>query len=298
MRETPRRTRRQLRKKRVAVVVFALLVVFSGCGGIWGDESNIETVTPVAVPTDPSTSTPMPRLAPGLTRAGIENASALAAAHDAVLDGKSFTIHETTIYRAANGTPIRRITSVTRIDNDGRVSVRRRWSGATALRRSESYFDGKRRLVATIDTSGEVTYRRTPLSTADESIVARTGSRRIERTFTVAELHVADRSEEADTMVYRFVPSEQQTATLGRSVRVRATVDGRGLVRDYTLDQQLSDPVGNVSSIRVSTRYTAIGSTTVESPAWYERALAETNATTERAATPSDRAWRSLHGNS
>lgn len=298
MRETPRCTRRRSRKKRVAVVVFALLVVFSGCGGIWGDESDTETVTPVAVPTDPPTSTPMPRLAPGLTRAGIENASALAAAHDAVLDGGSFTIHETTVYRAANGTPIRQITGVTRVGSDGRVSVRKRWSGATALRSSVSYFDGRRRLVATTDTSGEVTYRRTSLSTADDPIVARTGSRRIERTFAVAELHVADRIEEADTTVYRFVPDEQPTATLGRSVRVRATVDGRGLVRDYTLDQRLSDPVGNVSSIRVSTRYTAIGSTAVESPAWYEQALTETNATTERAATPSNRSWRSPHGSS
>lgn len=273
-------------------MVFVLLVAFSGCSGFFGGESNTETVTPVAVPTDPPTSTPVSRLAPGLTRVGIENASTLAAAHDAVLDGKSFMVHKTTVYRAANGTSIRRIAGVTRVGRDGRVSVRKRWSGAAALRCSMSYSDGRYRLVVTTDTTGEVTYRRTSLSTIDEPIVARTGSGRIERTFAVAELHVTDRRENREMMVYRLVPDGQPTATPGRAVRVHASVDDRGLVRDYTLDQQLSDPVGNVSSIRVSTRYTAVGSTAVEPPVWYERALTETNATVKRAAILSDRSWQ------
>lgn len=269
-------------ERQAAAVALVVLVVLAGCSGILdGDSQKTATLTPAAVPTDQPTPTPAPRLAPGLTAARVENASALAAAHDATLDGTSFTVRETTVYRAANGTTIRRVTSTTRVGGDGRVSVTRRWNGATTLRRSASYFDGTRRLVATT-RDGETTYRRTP-ATATEPIAAGTGRKRIARTFTVAEVHVADRIESRETTAYRLVPDERPSATPGRSVRVHATVTARGLVRNYTLDQRLSGRADDVSSIHVSTRYAAIDSTAVERPAWYEQAMAETNTTVDAA---------------
>ncbi len=271
-------------ERQAAAVALVVLVVLAGCSAILdSDDRETATLTPAAVPTDQPTPTPAPRLAPGLTAARVENASALAAAHDAVLDGTSFTVRETIAYRAANRTAIRRVTSLTRVGSDGRVSVTKRWSGATTLRRSASYFDGTRRLVATTGVDGETTYRRTP-TTATEPIAAGTGSERIARTFTVAEVHAVDRIESRETTAYRLVPDERPSATPGRSVRVRATVTARGLVRNYTLDQRLSGRVDDVSSIHVSTRYAAIGSTAVERPAWYERAMAETNTTVNAAA--------------
>lgn len=263
----------------VAPVVLVVLVVFAGCGGVFGGEETT-TLTPAAVPTDEPTATPVPRLAPGLTRAGVTNASALAAAHDGALDGRSFTVRRTRTYRTDAGITVRKLTSVTHVASDGRFRVTKRWAGETTLRRETSYFDGERLLVATTDAANETRYRHA--SAANVTTTVGTGAERIERVFTAAETRVV-RSERNGTRIYRLAPvaeGRSNGSVLNQSVEVHAWVTSRGLVRRYTLDQRLSDrKSSDVSAIVVATQYGEIGATSVERPAWYERALAETNAT-------------------
>jgi hypothetical protein len=272
---------------RAATVALVVLVVFAGCSSILdGDDPGTATLTPAAVPTDAPTATPLPRLAPGLTRDGITNASALAATHDALLENTSFTVRRTVTHRTRDGTPVRRVTSVTRVGEDGRFRVTKRWHGAASLQRTMYYNDGERLLVATTDANNATTYRRASSASAvGGSVVAGTGGEQFERVATIAETRVVGRVERDGTTVYRLAPADgRQTRSsavdLGRSIRLRARVTARGLVRSYTFRQTLSgEESDGTAAIVASTRYTAIGSTAVERPAWYGTAVAETNTT-------------------
>jgi hypothetical protein len=270
--------------RRAAHAALVVMVVLAGCGGVFGGKEETATLTPAAVPTDRPTPTPAPQLAPGLTRAGVTNASALAAAHDAALDGQSFTVERTRTYRTGTGIVVRQLTSVTRVAGDGRFRVTRRWTDETAPRREATYFDGERLLVATTDGTNETRYRRTsPAAIADEPAMAGTGGEQIERVFTVADTRIAGRAERNGTAVYRLAPDEDRSNASGldRSVSASAQVTARGLVRSYTFDQRLSaESSGGVAAIVVSTQYNQVGSTTVERPSWYDEAMATTNATT------------------
>jgi hypothetical protein len=265
-------------------LVIVVLVAFSGCNAF--NNPDTTTLTPAPVPTDEPTPTPVPRLAPGLTQDGVVNASALAAAHDALLENTSFTMHRTVTYRTHSGTPVRRMTSVARVGDDGRFLVTKRWNGTTHLRRAVYYYDGERLLVATTDAF-ETTYRRMPPETATSlrSVVVGTDAERIERLFVTTEMQVVGRTESNGSTVYRLVPGIGQnqsnaTVSIGRSVSVRARITDRGLVRRYTFRQTLSGegPDGAVVIV-VWTRYTDVGSTTPERPAWYATAVSATNAT-------------------
>ncbi|EMA49305.1 MULTISPECIES: DUF7537 family lipoprotein [Halococcus] len=275
--------------RRILPFVLVVCVVLAGCNGVFGTESDerTPTLTPVAVPTDEPTPTPVPRLAPGLTGKGVVNASALAAAHTAAFENTSFTVRQTVVYRAENGTSIRRIESTTRVA-DGRFRVTRRWNESTTLQQVEYYDDSERVLVATTRANDTTTYRRlSPQAVvAQRSSVLGAGSGRIETMFVAAETRVANRTDRNGTTVYRLVPAvarreTSNTATvLDRSVSVRAGVTEQGLVRNYTLTQRLSgDGADGATTIVVSARYTAIGATDVERPTWYGNALAATDAT-------------------
>lgn len=279
--------------RRLLPFVLVVCVVLAGCNGVFVTESDdrTPTLTPVAVPTDEPTPTPVPRLAPGLTADGVTNASALAAAHLDTFENTSFTMQETVVYRSEDGIPIRRIESTTRVGDDGRFRVTKRWNGSTALQQVGYYDDGERVLVTTTRTNDATTYRRlsSQAVAAQRSSVSDGGSGRIETMFVAAETRVAGRTERNGTTVYHLVPTgtrgnSSNTATiLDRSVSVHARVTERGLVRNYTLTQRLSgDGADGATTIVVSTRYTAIGTTDIERPAWYERAVAATDPTASK----------------
>jgi hypothetical protein len=265
-------------------LVIVVLVASSGCNAFINPD--ITTLTPAPVPTDEPPPTPVPQLAPGLTQEGVVNASALAASHDALLENTSFTVRRTVTYRTHTGTPVRRMTSVARVGDDELFLVTKRWNGTTPLRRVAYYYDGERLLVATTDAFA-TTYRRVSLETVTSlrSVVAGTDAERIERLFVAAEMRVVGRTERNGTMVYRLVPAVGQnqsnvTVSLSRSVNVHARITTRGLVRRYTFRQTLSGegPDGAVVIV-VSTRYTDVGSTAPERPAWYAAAVSATNTT-------------------
>ena len=160
-------------------LLLVVCVVLAGCNGVFGgDTQETSTLTPAAVPTDEPTRTPLPQLAPGLTGEGVVNASALAAAHDATLEDTSYTARRTVTYRTPNGTPVRRIESVTRVADDGRFRITKRWNGSTSLRRVAYYHDGDRLLVATTvsPATNIVSIRRLPAAATDATTANRTAT--------------------------------------------------------------------------------------------------------------------------
>ena len=247
-------------------------------------------VTPAPVPTIEPTPDPPTEVAPGITEAGVRNASALARAHDAILEDTNYTVIRNVTYRAANGTVLTHRRSVSRVGTDGRRCVGRTWREATGLRREAVWSSGERLLRARTYANGTRTYRRTEFETADRgrAIGAGTGSGQIDRVFTVAEVRVVDRYEHNGTVLYRLVSaSAARSGTSatdrsdrdGRAVSAEALVTIQGLVRSYEFQQTLSDDLDGTTRIVVSTRYVDVGTTTVERPPWYDDALRATNGT-------------------
>lgn len=85
----------------VCVVVLAGL---AGCSGLVSQAGDTPTATPAPVPSASPASTPSQALAPGVTGRGIENLSALKAAHGSLLANTSYTATITETRHFANGT--------------------------------------------------------------------------------------------------------------------------------------------------------------------------------------------------
>ena len=289
----------------VPLTALVCLLVLAGCSGFadGGGQSGADVdgtdgaadgsgmnVTPAPVPTIEPTPTPPTEVAPGITRAGVRNASALAIAHDAILENRNYTVIRNVTYRAANGTVLTHRRSVSKVGTDGRRYVERTWREATGLRRETVWSNGRRLLRARTYANGTTTYRRTELETAGRgrTIGAGTGSEQIERVFTVAEVRIVDRYERNGTVLYRLASANATRSGTnvtdrsdrdGRAVSAEALVSIQGLVRSYEFRQTLSDDLDGTTRIVVSTRYVDVGATTVSRPSWYEEAIERTNGT-------------------
>src|SRR5699024_2742507 len=147
--------------RQLGCIFFAVMVVLAGCSGlIPGSDEPTETVTPAPVPTDKPTPTPVPQFAPGITGKGIEDASALLAAHTSVLENRSFTIRTNTTMIAPNGSVVINYTDTLRAGPPGtgvysrsertsnpgsleaRALVREMWSNNTTQVINETYANG------------------------------------------------------------------------------------------------------------------------------------------------------------
>ena len=289
----------------VPLTALVCLLVLAGCSGFadGGAQSGADVgetsgaagvssaaVTPAPVPTTEPTPSPPTEVAPGITEAGVRNASALAVAHDAILEDRNYTVIRNVTYRATNGTILTHRRSVRRVGTDGRLYLRRTWDRATGVRREAVWSDGRRVFRARTYANGTTTYRRTESDTAgrQRAIGARTGSEQIERVFTVAEVRVVDRYERNGTVLYRLVSANATRSGTdvtdrsdrdGRAVSAEALVTTQGLVRTYEFRQTLSDDLDGTTRIVVSTRYVDVGTTTITRPPWYDDALRATNGT-------------------
>jgi hypothetical protein len=216
----------------------ACLVGLAGCSGFSGGggpgiggvgskndgESGdpLVSVTPAPVPAAEGTE----RLAPGLTGASVENAGALAAAHNAVLRNQSFTIRTNRTTTYANGSFRGRTIGTVRVV-PGRMEFETidRTSGAPlasratdyALVRSERWFGGERGLTAATFANGTTRYfgftNGTGLSLF--RIYTRRGNR-FARLLSGAETRVTGRVERNGTMLYRIASSEPSSSGLAR----------------------------------------------------------------------------------
>ena len=275
-----RRTRRSL--------LVAVLVVLAGCSGPAGPATPTATSTAAPVPTtDPATV-----LAPGVTVRGVEDPVALASAHAAVLGETSVTVRVEESRRYANGTLRWHRTATQRIDATG-----------PAIR---SYhveaFEGSTRDAGLVPdfvrfpdathveryAVGEDAYYRYRLRSGDTWYVS--GPYRADRLvdpglvplFWAVDTRVTGSEIRDGTTYYRLEGGEvTDRTTFGRAfvsepfvelrdVSVDAVVDERGVVREYHLSYALVGTDGTTVHGSESVRFTGIGTTTVDRPAWYE----------------------------
>lgn len=284
------------------------MVVLAGCSAFTnGDGGSSEGardastgVTPAPVPTVEGTATPGPRVAPGLTATRVTNASALAAAHEGVLENTSVTIRRVTTYRYGSGAIARRETVTTRIGPDSRRLriVERRGAvseGGEAGETGETttgtngegivqegyWFGANRSARALTHANGTTTYGTNPpknLTRSRRTIIG-TEATRLRALASGFETRVRPAGNESDGR-YRVASTGVKSGP-GLTERVgfvpvssfRLVVDSGGFVEEYRLVRRLSvGRRGKPTEIVTRVRYTDVGETTVERPPWYDDA--------------------------
>jgi len=290
----------------LACLFVAGAVVLSGCGAFGGSAPETRTVTPAPVPTTEPTPTPVPRLAPGITTRGVANASALAAAHDAVLRNASFTRRSNLTITYRNGTVRERRRAVTRL-GAGHERLFSVASGTNVpafvagspsvsvlgVKRNEVYSNGTRALSAVTYANGTTAYSEVATELIHESFTD-TDRAYLTRALGRTETRVVGPISRNDTTLYRVVATEAALSavrpppTYGsiRNVRFRALVDARGVLRERRVTYTATTANGTTVSVTRSIQYRQIGATTVGRPVWYEAAIENTtNATNTRTTT-------------
>lgn len=274
----------------VPATVFAVLLVLSGCSGLFGGGTSTPTVTPVDPPTGSPTATPVPVLAPGVTARGVQNASALASAHEAVLANESHTIAATETRRYADGTLQWQYDSDRRVaPTEARhhavatISGTERPFGIGSLRnvsRFETYREGQQ--VHVFESNGTAT--RSVRTTGDAPRVV---ADPLVAVFSATETEVEGRVTRNGTTVHRLVVVEVTRPELLAGALARpsydsvenasfsALVDSRGLVHEYRLAYTLHRGETTVQVTR-EVRFRSVGNTTVTRPPWYDDARATT----------------------
>jgi hypothetical protein len=271
-------------RRTFAAVLLSVLVVLAGCSGVFGEGGQpTETVTPAAVPTDKPTPTPVPQLTPGLTGEGIENPSALIAAHTSILRNKSFTVRSNSTVLASNGSVLVRNRGTLRAGKTGEgvYSVSKRngrhknqgyefpvrtelWSNAELLFQNRTY------------ANGTTVYERKQIGERIRLGASEAGLRYLLKPFGTQNTSVTKRERNGTTLYLVRGRTEEN-----RSLRM--LVDSRGIIHSYrTVQPILSNE--NVSRIISESRYSKVGATDApERPSWV--------ATAKNRTTPTAGSW-------
>lgn len=264
-----------------ATTLIAVLVILAGCSGVFGGggESR-ETLTPAPVPTDEPTPTPVPQLAPGLNQQGIENVSALIAAHNSSLRNHSFTTKSNTTRLDPNGTIRFRSTGTLRAGPPGKgvysISVVEE-SYTENLPNNRSYpvhselwAKGKRVFREQTLMNGTTTYDR-------RRIRVRPGTPKRYLQYILEPFDAANTSVEVQerngTRLYLVRGNAQSTQDFrSGNLSLRLLVDSQGVIHSYRrVRQQRSDE--DISKVINEQRYMEIGSTDApDRPSWVEKA--------------------------
>lgn len=259
------------------VLLAAVLVATSGCNALTdGNELTPPSrVTPVAVPTDAPTPTPVGHLAPGLTRDGLTDPNELVDAHAAVLANTSFTLREEWTLESPNGTVLARRVRTVRVEGDESYTVLDR-TGALGPRHRETW-SGTEGHVSRTSHDDATSYDRLPLSGSPHDEAVWEPGALFYRAFEPQWNPTVGRLDRNGTTLYHLdniYPSGPSNNG------ITARIDPRGVVRNYSVydpDPAVSRVPSATLSIR-SVEITDIGTTTVERPAWYDRAMDRTRA--------------------
>ncbi|WP_435195320.1 DUF7537 family lipoprotein [Natronomonas sp. EA1] len=262
-----------------------LLLLLAGCGSPFAEPTPTESVTPAPVPDDST-------VAPGVTDAGLADLDALAGAHTTTLDARSYTVEST--YRSVypNGTERASYAVVVRLsaDRDYRTNVS--VTGETGPRllgeppATGEFWSNGSTYVAAITRGNDTTYSSyvPPDGYAGKwyywtRSVALVGGPREDLVRTLEPFDELTRTG-ANATGHRLVgEAEALPSALGsgdltdaHGARVEAIVTDRGVVRRYTLRYWGVTPAGEHVRVERTVVYRGIGRTTVEKPAWADRA--------------------------
>jgi hypothetical protein len=250
--------------------LLVVLVVTSGCSGLFGSGQSPESTppTPAPVPTTP------PPLAPGLSADGVVDPGQLGAANRRALNGTAYELSRTVAVSGPNGTL--RIDRVQRVAADGvaigRLSVSGEGPVGTAVRNWTRYRESTVVWSRTRLSNGNTVTNRLISSDSSPYFIGRALP---ERLYRAGSFEVTRRS--ADRIVLEStVPFELERGTTEletsppRNVSVRAVLTEEGLVRELSVTYDAS-----VGSTRVSVRLTQSverREVTVRKPAWVPQA--------------------------
>lgn len=281
---------------RPLVLVVACLLVLAGCGSDGSGPSSgpaaPETVTPAPIPEEPATPQPTPGrpLAPGLSTTGVDAPDRLVAAHVAALRDRSFRTFRREVTYATNGSLRSDVLA------DGRISADRRrvWvvqyvSGPAAQARGEAgrveqYASGstvvsreRRGRTVSYDQRDRERVGTDALLPPEPSTASTLSS-----AFEGLRFDVYTYPDRWFAAQYRLVSSgvtdERLVAALAddraRDVSFEATVTAEGLVQWYRLSYTTTREGVPVRVTR-TVSFEAIGTTTIGSPSWYERAVGD-----------------------
>lgn len=276
-----------------AVTAAVLLVLIAGCGGTAGPATQSPTVvSPAPVPTDEPNPTQRPRLAPGLAPTGIVDALELSEAHERFLRNRSETVRLTRTNRYPNGTLRDRTVQVTRVAaNRDRFHTILSVEGPEARffgpgGRGEYWSDGERmlqRLVRSNRTSYSVTEPEDYEPELSSSLIPSPGGGRVYFLVTLGSYRVTHRWVQNGTEMYRIVATRvtdsdniaaSETVDNVRNVSLRMVIDERGVLRRFVLEYT-AERTGTTLNVRLTGEHRAIGTTTVDRPDWYDRAINE-----------------------
>lgn len=276
--------------RRGLVLPLVVLLLLAGCNSVAPGSTSTPTASPVAVPTDSPTASPAPRLPPGLSADGVHDPVALVNAHDRVTARSSHTIDVREVHRYDNGTLRWRQETRRRIAGDEprqhtTITMTGTAPGFGSLRnasRLETYRDG-RLLYGYVSNDTTTRYYRTA---APENTLS---GRPLVVLFSAVDAEVDGWVTRNGTRLYR-VDAVRVTDPAGfaaatpthpddriRNASFDALVDARGLVHEYRMAYTVVPANGPVVHVNRTVRYRALGNTTVEEPAWYEAAVANTS---------------------
>jgi hypothetical protein len=279
-----------MRRRALLTVCVCLLLVLAGCNALPGSGPAGETTT--TSPSEPTAGGPTlneEHLPPGLSGSEVTDAGALAAAHEEVLAGQSYTYDRAVRVVAANGTRLGEWRQHTQVGSD-RLRFNHTQTG-TGVSVAGVPIDDTR-----VYTNGSVTYWNT--SIFSDGFRRESGRGFAENTFSSEQL-LADVLNASDSAVsaverdgetwYRVrAATEAETFSYNapngtaevNATNVTATVlvASSGLVRNVTYEFDFAR--GTVSGHRTMTiRYSHLGATEVAVPPWVEDAERATNET-------------------
>lgn len=285
---------------RVAVV--ALVVLLAGCPAI-GSQS---PVTPAPTPEPAPEAVPYP---PGLGPWGVGDPAALAGAHQTELNATAYTLVSTRRIVASNDS-LRSLLSVTirlSADRDYNVSVRTAgadgplllgWPPATA-----TFWSNESVYVRAIDNGNGTTYNqfyppdaftgtwRYWRSTVAFGGVGGFDYETLRTTFGSIRTDLVRTSESNGIRLYHLEGESVRSndfAKVGsgpvRNVSFQATITQAGLVRSFDLqyDRRVD---GELVTVSWELAYEDVGTTTVERPPWFDRAVAASESNAENMST-------------
>ncbi|WP_135853507.1 DUF7537 family lipoprotein [Halorussus salinus] len=316
--------------RRSIVLAVGLLVLLSGCNAVPGGDAGPTTqaTTNDGTTDDPTEETADDRsgtgtdttgddstgtggnadaaLPPGLSTDGVADAAALAAAHERLLEGQTYTYDREVSLVAANGTDLGRWSQHTQVGAD-RLRFNHTQTGEGVSVAGITIEDSR------VYTNGSVTY--TNASAYRDGYSVASGRGFAATTFSSEQL-LADALNASKTSVAAVAPPDDAggVSADGQWYRVRADAENRtftyrtlndtsvevrasnvtatalvapsGFVRNLTYEYDFER--GTVSGRRTMTvGYSGVGETTVEVPAWVAEAKAvhanRTSDTTEQA---------------
>ncbi len=271
-------------QRTLGTILIVVMVVLAGCNGVLGGGSNepVETFTPVPVPTDKPTPTPVPQLAPGLTGEGIENPSALVAAHTSFLGNHSFTVRMNSTWMAPNDSAILDSVTIFHVGPPGEgfhsVPVKSDSNGHRYFEASPVYTEvwssGERVLIKQTYANGTTTYDRPPITAEEFRGFLVNGNLHLLRFFVNFNTAVTERFTQNGTTRYH-VRGTTQTDQWG-NVSLQLLVDSRGVIHEVRTVRERTFFDNSTTIIR-ETRFSKIGTTDApERPSWVDKALNRT----------------------